>query len=148
MNLFVHTGKSYDYDYKDLSNLAVQVDVIIGGGQFNIIRMTKADNSGQLNSPLTIDSNTSETFTLSNGFHARVVNIYYLLRGKFHAFMTRGQTHANDYQDLVFLITKYIPHILSYVHLERHRLDNIFTIRLEIRYDPDRISQKRSKKSK
>jgi hypothetical protein len=35
------------------------------------------------------------------------VNTFYLLRGKFHAFITRGQTNQNDYQDLVFLITTY-----------------------------------------
>jgi predicted nucleotidyltransferase len=44
---------------------------------------------------------------LPNGFNARVVNTFYLLQGKFHAFITRGQTNTNDYQDLVFLITQY-----------------------------------------
>ena len=31
VNLFVHTGMFYDQGYKDLPNLAVQVDVIISG---------------------------------------------------------------------------------------------------------------------
>ncbi|KAF2818210.1 hypothetical protein CC86DRAFT_169784 [Ophiobolus disseminans] len=97
VNLFVHTGKSWDQGYKDLPDLAVQVDVII---------------SGQLNSPTEINDNTSEVVTLPNGIKAVVVNTFYLLRGKFHAFNTRGDTNTNDYQDLVFLITKY-PKVMS-----------------------------------
>ncbi|KZM19279.1 uncharacterized protein EKO05_0005106 [Ascochyta rabiei] len=92
VNLFVQTGMSYDQGYKDTPNLAVQVDVII---------------SGHLNSPTDINNNTSEVITLPNGFNARVVNTLYLLRGKFHAFITRGKTNTNDYQDLVFLISQY-----------------------------------------
>ena len=67
---------------------------------------------------MVIDNNTSEMITLPNGFNARVVNTFYLLRGKFHAFITRGQTNTNDYQDLVFLITKYetqMPQYNSYI---------------------------------
>ncbi|KAF2757514.1 hypothetical protein EJ05DRAFT_511313 [Pseudovirgaria hyperparasitica] len=106
VNLFVHTGKSYDQGYDDLPDLAVQVDVII---------------SGNLNSPTDINSSTSETIILPNGFNARVINIFFLLRGKFNAFVTRGHTSTNDYEDLVFLITRYpmvIPQYSSYIDKE------------------------------
>ena len=43
-----------------------------------------------------------------------MVNTLYLFRGKFHAFTTRGQTNTNDYQDLVFLITKYPTEMSQY----------------------------------
>ena len=70
-------------------------------------RLVKSNVLGQLNTPATIDATTSEIITLFNGSNARVVNTFYLLRGKFHAFSARGQTSSNDYQDLVFLITQY-----------------------------------------
>jgi predicted nucleotidyltransferase len=67
-----------------------------------------------LNTPTTLDNNTSEIIKLPNGFNATVVNTYYLFQGKFHAFMTRGSTNTNDYQDLVFLITKYFTEMSQY----------------------------------
>jgi hypothetical protein len=67
-----------------------------------------------LNSPTAIDNTTSEVITLPNGFNATVVNTFFLFQGKFHAFNTRGQTNTNDYQDLVFLITKYPADMLQY----------------------------------
>ena len=73
-------------------------------------------SSGQLNSPARLDNSTTEVITLTNGFAARVINTEYLLRGKFHAFTTRGQTNDNDYQDLNFLIPNYYTEVPTYVN--------------------------------
>lgn len=85
--------------------------------------MIEVDNSGYLSSPNPIDDTTTEVIT-SNGFTTRVINIAYLLQGKFNAFTQRGNMNTNDYQDLAFLINKYEAYVQKYNNYinKEHRL--------------------------